>query len=246
MFCPQCGAQLPDGSKFCAKCGAQLGSAPTQTAAAPQVPQTPPDFGNGTPVVPGRSKPKTGLIVAGVAAIVVVALAIWGIVSCVGGGSKGSAQGVADGVTASFNTMIDGDFSADSITKCFDGIIDLMPPEAVENALTAQGMTRQDLSESLSTMFGSVEDYTQLVSLIDMKFTASVGAPLDADELADVTAGLNAAGMNVNVTEGNHIAYSMDMSAFGQSDTQTTDESGMYAININGSWYLWGRGGLGL
>ena len=29
MFCPNCGAQLPDGAQFCANCGAQLGSAPS-------------------------------------------------------------------------------------------------------------------------------------------------------------------------------------------------------------------------
>ena len=36
MFCPNCGAQLPDGSKFCGNCGARLGGAQD---AAPQQPQ---------------------------------------------------------------------------------------------------------------------------------------------------------------------------------------------------------------
>ena len=50
--------------------------------------------------------------------------------------------------------------------------------------------------------------------------------------------------MNVNVTEGNHISYVMTMDAFGQQSDQSLDESGLYAINVNGSWYLWGAGGL--
>lgn len=34
MFCPKCGAQVPDGSPFCASCGAQIGN-----AQQPQQPQ---------------------------------------------------------------------------------------------------------------------------------------------------------------------------------------------------------------
>lgn len=251
MFCPKCGTQLPDGSRFCGKCGAQLADASQPAAAsgaAPAAPQTPPDFGSGVPTVPGaapqKSKGKVGLIVAAVAAVAVIALAIWGVVSCVGGGGRGSAQSIADGVSASFNTMIEGNFSADSMQEGVSDLIDLMPQEAVEYSLNEQGITREELSETMMTMFEGIEDYTSLTSLIDIKFQASVGAPLAGDELADVNERLNAAGMNVNVTEGNHISYVMTMDAFGQQSDQSLDESGMYAININGSWYLWGAGGL--
>ena len=239
MFCPNCGTQLPDGSKFCGKCGAQLGSAP-----APQTPpQTPPSYG-GAPVTPGvppqKSKGKTGLIVALVAAVAVVALAIWGIVSCVGGGGHGSAQAVADGVNSAVNTVIDGDFSADAIQKGMNGLIDLMPQEAVENSLAQQGMTREDLDDEMSTMLGSADQLSAVASLADIKFSTSVGAPLDSDELASVNEDLAEAGMSANVTEGNHISFSIEASALGQTQSQDMDESGLYAINIDGSWYLWG------
>ena len=245
MFCPNCGTQLPDGSKFCGKCGAQLGSAP-----APQTPpQTPPSYG-GAPVTPGvppqKSKGKTGLIVALVAAVAVVALAIWGIVSCVGGGGHGSAQAVADGVNSAVNTVIDGDFSADAIQKGMNGLIDLMPQEAVDHELAEQGMTRDDLRDEMSSALGDPDELSSVASLADIEFSATVGAPLDSDELADVNEGLADSGMSANVTEGNHISYSMEISALGQSDSQDMEESGLYAINIDGSWYLWGEGGLGL
>lgn len=41
MFCPNCGAQLPDGSKFCGGCGAQVAVAnqpQTQPGAQPAAP----------------------------------------------------------------------------------------------------------------------------------------------------------------------------------------------------------------
>lgn len=237
MFCPQCGAQLPDGSKFCATCGTQL-NAGSAVAPAPAVHASEPQ------VAPSRSK--VGLVVAGVAALVVLALVIFGVARCAGGGSRGSAQTVADGVGASFDTMIEGGFSADAMRRGFDGLIDLMPQEAIDNILRSKNMTRQELSDSMRTLLGSVEDYTALVSLVDLSLSVSVGAPLDDDELHTVNNQLEAAGMSVNVTEGNHLSCSVAMSAFGYEDSQDVSESGMYAININGSWYLWSGDGLGV
>lgn len=41
MFCPNCGAQVPDGSAFCGSCGARLGGAPQapQQSVYQQAPQ---------------------------------------------------------------------------------------------------------------------------------------------------------------------------------------------------------------
>lgn len=243
MFCPKCGTQLPDGSKFCGNCGAQLGAAPAQPAGASQVPPAPQVPGVPVSAVPGGAAPKpkrkVGLIVAGVAAVVVVALAIWGIVSCVGGGN-GSAQGIADGVDAAFNTMIDGDFSSDSLTKGMDGLIDLMPPEAVQAALDESGMTRDDLREEMSYAFGDVDQISSLMGLADITFSASLGEQLDEDDLAGVNDTLEAAGVTSDATEGYNISYSMEISALGQSQSQDLDESGLFAVKIGNSWYLWG------
>ena len=267
MFCSNCGTQLPDGSRFCWKCGAQLGSAPVQ----PQVPQTPPSYG-GAPVTPAvppqKPKSKTGLIVAivVVAVVVVVGLAVWGIVSLVGtqnssqtvtegslgsaqmvpDGPHSSAQKVADGVDSAMDTIIDGDFSADATQRGMDDLVDLMPQEAVDHELAEQGMTRDDLRDEMSSALGDPDELSSVASLADIEFSATVGAPLDSDELADVNEELAEAGMSANVTDGNHISYSMEISALGQSDSQDMEESGLYAINIDGSWYLWGEGGLGL
>lgn len=42
MFCPRCGAELPDGSQFCHVCGAQLGAQAPADPQTPVAPQTAP------------------------------------------------------------------------------------------------------------------------------------------------------------------------------------------------------------
>lgn len=39
MFCPRCGATLPDGAGFCSSCGAQLGGAPGDHTPPPVQPR---------------------------------------------------------------------------------------------------------------------------------------------------------------------------------------------------------------
>ena len=71
MFCPKCGQELPDGSKFCAACGAQLTpnagnqAQPAGSAASPSTSYAP---------VAGAKKSHTPLIIGGIAVVAVAAV----------------------------------------------------------------------------------------------------------------------------------------------------------------------------
>ena len=62
-FCPNCGAQLPDGRPFCPRCGAQMTAAAAPAAPAPgtyaQTPQQPPQFPR-YPEPPRRTSQRVG------------------------------------------------------------------------------------------------------------------------------------------------------------------------------------------
>lgn len=50
MFCPNCGSQVPDTSRFCPSCGASLGAAAQQEPVQPATPPSP-----GVPPAPGAA-----------------------------------------------------------------------------------------------------------------------------------------------------------------------------------------------
>lgn len=246
MFCPHCGNQVPEGSRFCGKCGAQLSVGPAQQTGAGAQPgdgytpvstDVPDDPFGGTPQNSGKKSP-VALIVAIVAVVAVVAPVIFGVTRCAGGGT-GSAQGVADSVDAAYTTIFEGDFSSDSVTDGVDQLINLMPPEAVEEALEKGGLTRDDLRDELKESLGAIDEYSAYLSMFDLDVEATLGDELDSDELDRINSSLENSGVTSSASEGYHISMTLEMSALGESYDQEMDESGAYAVHLDGGWYLW-------
>mgnify|MGYP003362431313 CR=1 FL=1 len=71
MFCPSCGTQIPDGSRFCRSCGADLSA---RCAAAPQVQSGARAFAR--PTTAAHRHIGRGGVIAGIAAAVAVALVV--------------------------------------------------------------------------------------------------------------------------------------------------------------------------
>ena len=112
MFCPKCGTQLPDGSRFCASCGSQLGGAPAP-AAAPQAGYVPPV----QPIKPGITVPglatnDLGMLVSVVSAIVGIVAFFMPIISLSVFGSTTtlSAKQMTFGTTV-YGMSMDGEFA---------------------------------------------------------------------------------------------------------------------------------------
>ena len=112
MFCPKCGAQLPDGSRFCASCGSQIGGAPAP-AAAPQAGYVPPV----QPIKPsiavsGLATNDLGMLVSVVAAFVGIVAFFMPIISLSVFGSTTtlSAMQMTFGATV-YGMSMDGEFA---------------------------------------------------------------------------------------------------------------------------------------
>lgn len=92
MFCPKCGVENADGSKFCSGCGTSLASAPAETA-SPSNKATDPAETSASSSQPAETRgAKKRPIVIGAVAVIVVALVAVFAVGPMLGGNKSKKQ----------------------------------------------------------------------------------------------------------------------------------------------------------
>lgn len=92
MFCPKCGVENADGSKFCSGCGTSLALAPAETA-SPSNKATDPAETSASSSQPAETRgAKKRPIVIGAVAVIVVALVAVFAVGPMLGGNKSKKQ----------------------------------------------------------------------------------------------------------------------------------------------------------
>ena len=212
MFCPNCGNQLPDGSKFCGNCGAQIAQAAQQPEAQSQ-PAYQPAYaaaGAGGAVARVRNGKAKWFILGG--AVVVIAVVVILIVVLAGGG-KGGASGVDAIVDRYFTAIEEGDV---------DAIVDLMPPELTDaDSLLGQGMTAAvDMAEALLDEYGRVEFDSW--EIIDRE---------EADESDMAEANLVFALFGLELDE----ARLLTVEVYLDGEREVVD---FVVVRIDGDWYL--------
>ena len=122
--------------------------------------------------------------------------------------------------------------------------------ERVEAALDESGMSRSEFRDYMGEMFASsgVDSFGALLDYVDMEVAFEVGDELSSSELDDLNSTFaDDAGVDVEVTSGYHLSMEMtmtlleDMNGYeaGETESQTQDVSGAYAIEIDGAWYVW-------
>ena len=249
MFCPKCGAQLPDGSKFCAKCGAKIAAAqPAGGAPAPGPAPAP------TPVPGPLPQPKKNvgaLAALAVAAVVIVAIAVFALRGC-GAKGYGSADELAQSIGNATEKLFEEDLSSGSLVSYTDGLLDMLPEGAPEAMMKEQGITsRDEFTSQMQGALGGLDDVANMLSgyldKIDVSVDVKAGDSLDPDEIADINDGLSGYGLALKVTEARELTMSAtvtlkeDFMGLKKGETQTQDSGdlGLYAVKIDGRWFLW-------
>lgn len=257
MFCPKCGSEMPDGSKFCGKCGAQIGAVPGQGASGasgmPGVSSTGPSQGapqapQGVPGAPGTAAPrsKKGLIIGIVAAVAVVAVVIFGVTRCIGGNEHSSAEAVAESVESSFNSLVNDGFTSEAAATYADDMLNLMPPGVVDVALAEEGVTRDELLDELGSSFNIGEYMGDALDKIDFDITVTVGDSLSESTISSLNSSFEDADLSLEATNGYELDVTMRMTLnedYGGSPAGTSESQdipGLSVIQMDGSWYLWG------
>lgn len=229
MFCPACGKKNPDNARFCAACGRAF------------------SHGSTTPV-----KPKASLVgfikvlpFVGVAVVVVAAVLV--ISNLIGG--RGSAQEIADELTASSQRVFDEGFSDDSVREYAAVFVDAMPPEGLE-MLIEEGLvdSREGAIELVGeSLLNSLSGQDSVFSKVDIEMKIVVGDEVDADYLDRVNEQFESHGKSIRATEGYILGGEVTITALedvgaldvGQTTTQSMGNTGYTAIKIGSEWYVW-------
>ena len=233
MFCPNCGAQIQDGSKFCGMCGRPLTSL------------------SGVQERPPR-KSNVGVIVGIVAAaIIVVAVGVFAVTRFlnVQAPSEGltsgyaTAQEVADEIgrttEATFDSFINanGEVDMEQFVSSVEHIYDMLPPNTVDGVLAAGGFTREGLRDSLMEQSEKLDYVASYFNNVDYVFSVTLGDELTSDELSELAATLREAGETSDVVSARHLNVDCTMSVNGEESSTQID--GNYVVQIGNTWYAW-------
>ena len=241
MFCPTCGKQNPDGAHFCGQCGRDLrgyAKQPLQTATSVPAGAATPNLG------------KRSFLILAVAALVVIGVVIFGITRCVGGGGRGSAEDLANELTAPYQRIFDDSLSSASVEAFAETVLGAMPPEAVDAMLEESGTdSREEAIEQLgdSLVVGPASGVESVLDKVDVEIRITVGDTLDDDQIDSLNEDFEDHDISLEVTDACTLGADMPMTAredvgtldAGESTSQEASNSGLIAIEIDGSWYLW-------
>ena len=205
-----------------------------------------------------KKKSKKPLIIgiaAGVVALIaIVLLVIFVVLPAFNGGSEGekggapvtneqeagnvhdSVDSVIDEMNDSTDKLIAGEFSADAYDEWLDAFGDLAPEDAREAFI-------EDAGDDTG-----IEEFGAALEYMDLELVFDQGEELSSSELDDINEELADAGSSAEATSGYHVSLEVtatlleDMNGHdaGETESQTQDESDLYVIEVDGSWYLWG------
>lgn len=252
MFCPKCGTQLPDGSKFCSKCGAKIAPAQPVAAAAPASGAAPDPTVVPQPSVPQPKRNVGPLVALAVAAVVIVAIALFALRGC-GGKGYSSAEDLAQAAGNATEKVFTEGLSSDSLTSYVNGLLDMLPEGAPEAMMKSKGIdSRDDFNRQMQDALGGLDDAANALSgyldKLDLSLSIEARDSLDPDELTSINEELSYYGLTLKATEGRELGMTTtvtlkeDFMGIKKGETQTQDSGdlGLYALKIDGRWFLWG------
>lgn len=241
MFCPVCGRENPNGARFCGQCGRDLSAYKRGLASGTVAPPA---------VAIGYDHGKRSFLILVSTAVVILAVAVFGLTRCLGG--RRSAQALADELTVPYQRLIDEGASDSSVDAYSETMLDAMPPEAIDALIEETGVDgREEAIEQMGS--GAARTFSQLESIfdkVDFEVRITVGDELDDDYIDGVNEQFDDHDISLEVVEAYSLGIDMTMTAkedvglleAGQTTTQEMSNSGMTAIRIGDQWYLWVNG----
>nr|WP_302651557.1 zinc ribbon domain-containing protein [uncultured Agathobaculum sp.] len=204
MYCGNCGAKNDDTSAFCQACGAPL------TQAAPQ------PNGVGTAVALREHSAGKKKVIAVIAGVVVVLLAVWLLFG---------GRGYKDTVEDFFDACLDGDVQ---------GIIELIPPDLIDNAMEQEGFSMGELASELGNELAGALSYGgALLQDLDLDVDIVGDTDITGDDLQYIQEDYETYDVKVSKAKNVQVVVSLDAGMLSGSDDMEIP-----VIKVGRSWYL--------
>ncbi len=183
----------------------------------------------------------------GILVVVVVAAVL--IVPAVAEVFEGDAQSSPESLSARFealwNDLLQSDFDEKAFAEYADGIIDLQPSDMVDDMLAQLGYTREEYADEYGSSAAESFPFSSLPDYVSTTFDVTVGDQLDGDMLESLSEKFASLGYDYVIADGYELTCEMvftlneDYDEYSAGDTETMDFGTAYAIEIDGTWYLW-------
>lgn len=208
MFCPKCGAQNPDGTRFCAKCGEQISAAPAKVAL-----RTPSGVSN--PVQPRKDNRQLIAIIAGALAVILLFSLVFG-----GRGYKKTVRNFMDSFV---------DLKA-------KGMVEMLPDKVVEQALEDMGYGKRDIKILIGELQDELNyamQYLQMLTEYDLDYRIVGAEDVSKEELEYIKLRYSDIGLKVSKAKLVNVELSVEIMGV----PETTDVEIM-VVKIGRSWYI--------
>ena len=217
MFCPQCGAQNADGSRFCGNCGEPMNSGNPGS----NLPAVTRSAGKSVPAVVTdvltflKTNVRLVSIVAGVLAAILLFSLLFG------------GRGYKKTVNKFMDSILDLDAK---------GMVAVLPDEVVEAVLEEEGYSKKDKKHFIEMMQEELDygmSYMNMLGDLKLKYKIGEVENLSKDELAYLKE--NYAEIGAKVSAAKEVEVELSVKILGMTQTESVE---LVVVKIGRSWYI--------
>ncbi len=217
MFCPQCGAQNADGSRFCGKCGE---------------PMNPVNSGSNLPVVTRSSGKPASSVVTDVLTFLKANVKLVGIVA-------GALAAIL-----LFSLLFGGRGYKKTVNKFMDSVLDMdakgmvamLPDEVLDAALEEEGYSKKDMKKLIAQLqeeLDSAMSYMNMMGDLKIKYKIVDAEDVSGEDLAYLKEMYSELGVKVSAAK--EVEVELSVKVLGMTQTETLE---LVVIKIGRSWYI--------
>ena len=217
MFCPKCGAQNADGSRFCGKCGEPMNSG---------------NSGSNLPAVTRSAGKSASSVVTDVMAFLKANVKLVGIVA-------GALAAIL-----LFSLLFGGRGYKKTVNKFMDSLLDMdakgmvamLPDEVMEAALAEEGYTKKDKKILIAQLQEELDygmSYMSMMGDLKMKYKIVVAENVSGEDLAYQKQ--NYAEIGAKVSAAKEVEVELSVKVLGMTETETVE---LVVVKFGRSWYI--------